>query len=153
VPSGATTPGRWVDAGDLRIGDEVLLRDGRVPPVTMCRQYHFTGYVYNLEVEELHCYAVGQNSALVHNNNMGDAGTSTVSRSPVRRITLGTDRPINQVIQQLREVSRQILSHRREIRATDDMKRTIELDCNLELVFLPLRRKLVRELRRRLLGI
>ena len=29
VPSTATTPGRWVDAGDLQVGDILLLRDGR----------------------------------------------------------------------------------------------------------------------------
>jgi RHS repeat-associated protein len=69
VPDGATTEGRWVDAVDLRIGDEVLLRDGRIMPVERIDHSHFHGDVYNFEVEALHCYAVGENSVLVHNSN------------------------------------------------------------------------------------
>ena len=55
VPEGATTPGRWVDAVDLRAGDELLLRDGRIEPVVQLRVYAFFGLVYNFEVEDLHC--------------------------------------------------------------------------------------------------
>jgi len=69
VPSGATTPGRWVDAADLQVGDEMLLRDGRICPIEDVRHLPFLGAVYNLEVEELHCYAVGENSVLAHNGN------------------------------------------------------------------------------------
>ena len=32
VLEGTTTPGRWVDAGDVRVGDELLLRDGEFCP-------------------------------------------------------------------------------------------------------------------------
>jgi hypothetical protein len=71
VAEGATTPGRWVDAGDLRIGDELLLRDGRILPVQGLRSSPYHANVYNFEVEDLHCYTVGPSGVLVHNNNGG----------------------------------------------------------------------------------
>ena len=74
VPSNATTLGRWVDAGDLRVGDELLLRDGRIMPVQTVWTRPYEGDVYNVEVEDLHCYAVGNNGALVHNSNNGEGG-------------------------------------------------------------------------------
>src|SRR5262249_45914238 len=66
-PEEVTTPGRWVDSCDLRVGDEVLLRDGRVVPVELVWYSPFEGTVYNMEVEELQCYSVGHNGILVHN--------------------------------------------------------------------------------------
>ncbi len=33
VPEGCQTEGRWVDACDMRVGDEVLLADGRIVPI------------------------------------------------------------------------------------------------------------------------
>lgn len=74
IPEDATTPGRWVDSCDLRVGDEVLLRDGRVVPVEAQELFPFEGTVYNLEVEELQCYAVGPHGVLVHNNNGPQTG-------------------------------------------------------------------------------
>ncbi len=59
--------GRWVDAGDLQVGDVVLLqadREARIEAITVrpaCAK------VYNFEVEELHNYAVGVDWVLVHN--------------------------------------------------------------------------------------
>jgi hypothetical protein len=72
VTEGATTAGRWVDAGDLRIGDQLLLRDGRILPVEAVRQQPHEGAVFNFLVGGLNCYAVGYNGVLVHNGN-GDA--------------------------------------------------------------------------------
>ena len=69
VPKEATTPGRWVDAADLRVGDELLLRGGRIERIDHVRLYAFFDTVYNFEVEDLHCYAVGWSGVLVHNNN------------------------------------------------------------------------------------
>ena len=69
VPEGATTPGRWVDVGDIRVGDEVLLRDGRILPVQAIRHQPYCDKVYNFHVEEFECYAVGRSSVLVHNTN------------------------------------------------------------------------------------
>ena len=74
IPSDATTPGRWVDSCDLQVGDELLLLDGRIVPVERVHYSPFKGTVYNMEVEELHCYSVGRNSVLVHNNNGPETG-------------------------------------------------------------------------------
>ncbi len=74
IPPEATTPGRWVDACDLRAGDELLLRDGRQVPVQRLELVPFAGTVYNMEVEDLQSYAVGLNSILVHNQNSSDTG-------------------------------------------------------------------------------
>jgi RHS repeat-associated protein len=75
VPEGAKTPGRWVDAGDLQIGDELLLRDGRIMPVEEVRHSPYHGEVFNFAVELLQCYAVGYNGLLVHNINGEELGS------------------------------------------------------------------------------
>ena len=51
------------------VGDELLLRDGRIVPVEAIRHDPFEDTVYNFEVEDLHCYAVGRVSVLIHNSN------------------------------------------------------------------------------------
>jgi hypothetical protein len=68
TPWGAKIPGRWVDAGDLQVGDVLLLRSGRPVAVTRLAVRHVRQQVYNFQVEELHCYAVGVSQVLVHNN-------------------------------------------------------------------------------------
>lgn len=84
VPEGATTAGRWVDAADLRIGDELLLRDGRVVAVEALRHTPFEGTVYNLAVEELACYAVGRNGVLVHNTNGAEGAAAPKNANPIQ---------------------------------------------------------------------
>ena len=69
VPEGCTTPGRWVYAGDVRVGDELLSRDGRILRVQAIRHEPYNDKVYNFHVAELESYAVGGNSVLVHNMN------------------------------------------------------------------------------------
>ena len=39
------------------------------PAIEHIRRHTFFDSVYNFEVDDLHCYAVGQSSILVHNNN------------------------------------------------------------------------------------
>jgi hypothetical protein len=58
-----------VDAADVRVGDELLLRDGRVVGVEGVRHGPYHAEVYNVEVEDLHCYAVGPHGVLLHNEN------------------------------------------------------------------------------------
>lgn len=77
IPENATTKGRWVDSCDVRVGDRVLLRDGRIEAVERIVLHPFEGTVYNMQVEELECYAVGQNSVLVHNNNSPETGPTS----------------------------------------------------------------------------
>jgi hypothetical protein len=59
--------GRWVAARDLRVGDMLVLRSGEVP-VESVSSRSATLTVYNLEVADLHTYAVGGQGVVVHNN-------------------------------------------------------------------------------------
>ena len=72
VPEMATTSGRWVDAGDVHVGDQLLLRDGRILPVEAIQHQPYRDKVYNFHVDDFECYAVGNSGVLVHNTN-GDA--------------------------------------------------------------------------------
>jgi hypothetical protein len=65
---GAVLPGRWVDAGDLRRGDVLLLKDGRRPAVEAIGIRQAAEKIYNFQVADLHNYAVGAYAVLVHNN-------------------------------------------------------------------------------------
>jgi hypothetical protein len=58
VPN-AATPGRWVSAIDLRLGDILVARDGRGVSVTKLSVRHANMKVYNLQVAELENDAVG----------------------------------------------------------------------------------------------
>jgi hypothetical protein len=87
VAEGATTVGRWVDAGDLRMGDQLLLRDGRILPVEAVRQQPYEGAVFNFLVGGLNCYAVGYNGVLVHNGN-GDADNGGLGQPDARSIDI-----------------------------------------------------------------
>jgi hypothetical protein len=69
APASACVPGRWVDAGDLRVGDILLLKPGQRSPITQLTVYKVCQKVYNFHVEELRCYAVGTSQVLVHNNS------------------------------------------------------------------------------------
>jgi hypothetical protein len=59
--------GRYINAGDLKLGDQLKLRDGSSAKVTniLLRQERLK--TYNLHVLRLHNYAVGANGVLVHN--------------------------------------------------------------------------------------
>jgi RHS repeat-associated protein len=67
IPSGAKTPGRWVDAGNLRTGDVLLLRANRRATITSVAVRYVQQKVYNFQVEGIHTYAVGRVGVLVHN--------------------------------------------------------------------------------------
>jgi hypothetical protein len=101
TPWGAKIPGRWVDAGDLQVGDVLLLRSGRPVAVTRLAVRHVRQQVYNFQVEELHCYAVGVSQVLVH-NNCGEGAPTLPEYTPdqralqqlVNEATLGGRRPL-----------------------------------------------------------
>src|SRR5579875_1109722 len=61
------TPGRWVDARDLRVGDLLLRRTGELARVQGIGIRDARMAVYNLRVAELHNYAVGEGQILAHN--------------------------------------------------------------------------------------
>ena len=63
--------GRYINAGDLKLGDQLKLRDGSSAKVTniLLRQERLK--TYNLHVLRLHNYAVGNAGVLVHNRSDG----------------------------------------------------------------------------------
>ena len=67
APASSRTLGRWVEAGSLRVGDVLLLLPQRQVAVDRILVRPVCEKVYNLEVEELHTYAVGTGQVLVHN--------------------------------------------------------------------------------------
>ncbi len=71
--NGATVPGRWVDAGELWIGDLLLLMDGRRLAVEHVALRYAATNVYNFRVGRLQNYAVGPDCVLVHNNYANSA--------------------------------------------------------------------------------
>jgi len=70
-----------VDAGQLRIGDELLALDGGLLRVDFLRKLPFDDKVYNIEVEDYHTYTVGGSGVLVHNNCTPD-GTESRTITP-----------------------------------------------------------------------
>ena len=80
------TAGRFIDAIDLHVGDELLASDGRPVTVTSLTTdgAHLTAY--NLSVAELHTYYVlaGETAVLVHNDGgemIGAHGTQITSKT------------------------------------------------------------------------
>jgi hypothetical protein len=102
VPEGATTPGRWVYAHDVRVGDELLSRDGRILPVQGIRLQPYRDKVYNFHVQEFESYAVGQNSVLVHNINNDANGPGENSPDGIQ----GPGSPI--LDQQIRDAEQEV---------------------------------------------
>ncbi len=64
-----TETGRWVEARDLRVGDELLLTSGRAC-ITGLAIEDLDTTVYNIGVGEQHTYAVSEAGVLVHNKAM-----------------------------------------------------------------------------------
>jgi hypothetical protein len=57
----------YVWAQDLVPGQHMLLADGRAPPITAISHHDEITTVYNLSIEDIHTFYVGQNAVLVHN--------------------------------------------------------------------------------------
>jgi hypothetical protein len=69
APAKSCLSGRWVDAGDLQVGDVLLLKHNKRQKIKQVATRQASEKVYNFKVEQLHCYAVGTNQVLVHNNS------------------------------------------------------------------------------------
>src|SRR5581483_211757 len=69
-------PGRWGDAGELRVGDVLYLKSGELAPIQEIEVEEAWEKVYNFQVEELECYAVGGGQVLVHNTSNSIFGTA-----------------------------------------------------------------------------
>ncbi|MFI9384807.1 polymorphic toxin-type HINT domain-containing protein [Kutzneria sp. NPDC052558] len=63
------TQSAFVDAVDLRVGDQLQTADGTTAEVTSIRAYHQTQTTYDLTIDGLHTYyvAAGLTPVLVHN--------------------------------------------------------------------------------------
>src|SRR5262249_27260157 len=59
----------WVPAGELREGERLLAADGSTPRVISFTPRPGPEPVYNIEVEGDHCYRVGEQGLLVHNQS------------------------------------------------------------------------------------
>ena len=64
-----TCRGRWVEARDLRVGDQFISRSGKLARAETLSKRNARLTVYNLEVRELNNYAVGRTGILVHNKS------------------------------------------------------------------------------------
>src|SRR5262249_11423908 len=60
----------WGPAGELRLGERLLARDGSRPRVESLTPRREPEPVYNIEVEGDHCYRVGEQGLLVHNSSV-----------------------------------------------------------------------------------
>ncbi|MEX2112501.1 MAG: polymorphic toxin-type HINT domain-containing protein [Pirellulales bacterium] len=81
--------GRWVDAGDLQIGDVVFLRSGEKAAISAIKSRPGPTVVYNLTVADLHCYAVGVGEVLVHNDCFDDVNFNELAGNTlVKKVTL-----------------------------------------------------------------
>jgi hypothetical protein len=61
--------GRWVDAVYLQEGDTLQLMSGIRVIISAIDLRATRELVYNFKVDEFHCYAVGEQAVLVHNND------------------------------------------------------------------------------------
>ncbi len=61
--------GQWIEAKDLRMGNEIRKANGSWAKVEWVTQASEGGLVYNFEVVDNHNYFVGQTNLLAHNNN------------------------------------------------------------------------------------
>lgn len=66
--------GQWVQAKYLKVGDKVLLSDGKTAILTKTELEHLSEPImtYNFEVEDFHTYYVGEQGILVHNSCRGE---------------------------------------------------------------------------------
>lgn len=64
---------KWVSAYKLKVGDKVLLSDGKYGIIISVEveELAVPETTYNFEVEDYHTYYVGENSVCVHNSNCG----------------------------------------------------------------------------------
>ena len=64
-------PARWINSGDLRIGDRLLTMDGSWRAITAIVPVQGEQIVYNFTVDKDHDYFVGETGFLVHNAGCG----------------------------------------------------------------------------------
>jgi hypothetical protein len=87
------TPDGWMEAGDLAIGDEIYSLDGTTGTVEGVLVEDRTQTMYDLTVEEVHTFAVGDGNWVVHNcDDFPDAGEIGTWEGRVTKANVGINR-------------------------------------------------------------
>jgi len=73
----------WVDAGELKPGDRLVMYSGEVLEVKEAYVEYLDRpvKVYNFEVEDWHTYFVSEYNVFVHNTVCGDSGVGNKGTS------------------------------------------------------------------------
>ena len=72
----------WVPVGELRVGERLLAWDGSTPVVESLGLRELPEAVYTVEVDGDHCYRVGEQGLLVHNQSQGETGAGATQQQP-----------------------------------------------------------------------
>jgi hypothetical protein len=103
LPRMISLPGRWVEAGHVQIGDQLLLVNGKEVSVEEVGTVPIAEKVFNLEIAEIHTYAVGKTGVLVHNSNcieeIENGMGGVASGSAVKNFDIVDYRPSNPPLQ------------------------------------------------------
>ncbi|MFI9366750.1 polymorphic toxin-type HINT domain-containing protein [Kitasatospora sp. NPDC053057] len=85
-PFWSLTSGRWTEASELHLGEELRTPDGAAVAVTGVRNYHQQVLTYNLTIADLHTYYVlaGNTPVLVHNSTPCGPDLDALSKSGMR---------------------------------------------------------------------
>lgn len=77
--------GKWIEAGKLAVGDQLLNAEGKEEPITSLEYVKAKATVYNLEVNPYHTFIAG--GVVVHNATMegGDMAAVAISKGPITR--------------------------------------------------------------------
>ncbi len=85
--------GRWIEARKLQAGDLLVLRNGSQIPIEQVQVSYARQKVYNLQVADLHTYAVSDVGVAVHNKPCFPPGTLILmgdgSVKPIEQVELG----------------------------------------------------------------
>jgi hypothetical protein len=77
----------WVEVRDLKVGDRVLLSDGKEVAISGIKSYNVDATrVYNFEVADNHTYFVGEDGVLVHNYRLSTTDVKAIEASPAGKI-------------------------------------------------------------------
>lgn len=100
----------WVEAGDLKQGDEVLLYSGEVANVEKIEKEELDKAVkvYNFEVEDWHTYFVSEEDILVHNSCAVPHGKDNVVKGVTKHLS-SKHKPVTS--SSMESVKRKVLGH------------------------------------------
>jgi hypothetical protein len=80
--------GEWLEAADLKVGQQFLRPDGTRTRITEIKREHRPVAVYNFEVADNHNYFVGEIGLLVHNSCTGTVWDAIKATQPLYKGSL-----------------------------------------------------------------